>query len=130
MNTLASWRRAYRCDCDGSSHKEGAQSYGATPGEIGVRRHLEVIQRVTGERPPTCPWRALYDPLVSEVLQTLSWAFESGNLTAVLPPDPPAILLEALGVYRRALEATENENEKLRKKKAEDEARIRRKTHG
>lgn len=116
--TLAKWRRVYRCDCDGVSHLEGHESYEAGAPEMGVRRFLDVIGRVTACRPPTCPWRAFDDPLVREVMRLVPF-FESGNLIAALDPDPPGILLEAFGAYRSALESTRAEDRKLAAQAAE-----------
>lgn len=61
-----------------------------------------MIERVTGFRPAECPWRAFEDPIVSEVLDAYRW-FESGQLAIQLGNDPPAILVEAIGVYHGAL---------------------------
>jgi hypothetical protein len=66
-----------------------------------------------GHRPPTCPWRAYYDPLVREVM-SLAWAIEGGNLPAVIGDDTPAILVEAIGVYRMAVMSTSAEERRLR----------------
>lgn len=78
--------------------------------------HLDAIERIAGYRPDTCPWRAYYDPLVTEVM-SLSWAIESGNLAAVVNESTPAVLVDALGVYRMALLATRAEEARLRKPK-------------
>jgi hypothetical protein len=80
----------------------------------------EAIERITGHRPVSCPWRAYYDPLVREVM-ALSWSVESGNLGAALGDDPPAVLVDALGVYRSALAATLAEDRRL----ADEERRAR-----
>lgn len=80
----------------------------------------EAIERITGHRPVSCPWRAYYDPLVREVM-SVSWAAEAGNLAAALGEDPPAVLVDALGVYRSALAATLAEDRRL----AEEERKAR-----
>jgi hypothetical protein len=85
-----------------------------------VRRHLDVIRRVTGHKPHTCPWRAYYDPLVIEVMRYV-WACDPPNLDAVLPENAPGILVEGIAVYRMALQATLSEDAKLRREKAERE---------
>jgi hypothetical protein len=56
-----------------------------------------------GIEPASCPWRALYDPLVREVLAIRSLAKEG---VASLEADPPAILLDGLDVYLMAYNAT------------------------
>lgn len=48
---------------------------------------------------------------------SLAWAIEDGNLPAVVSDDTPAILVDALGVYRMALIATRAEEARLRKPK-------------
>lgn len=71
-----------------------------------------MIERVVGYRPPTCPWRAYYDPLVREVM-SVSWAIENGNLPAIVTEDTPAVLVDAIGIYRMALLATIAEDRRL-----------------
>lgn len=85
-----------------------------------MRRHLDVIKRVTGAKPHTCPWRAFADPLVIEVMQYV-WACDPPVLGAVLPPDPPAILVDGIAHYRMALLATQAEDARLRRELAERE---------
>lgn len=88
-----------------------------------MRGYLTTIERVTGHAPTTCPWRAFYDPLVREVLD-ISWA-DDGNLAAVIGMDPPYQLVQALGVYKRAVTMTRAEEERIqrdeRKAKADAE---------
>jgi hypothetical protein len=99
------------CDCDGESHLAGDAD--GVAGDNAFRtRHLHVIQKVTGFAPPTCPWRAYYDPLVREVVD-LWWAEEHGNMAAVLGDAPPGILVDAVGAFSRALKATMAEDSKL-----------------
>lgn len=85
-----------------------------------MRRHLDVIRRVTGHKPHTCPWRAYSDPLVAEVMQH-AWACDPPNLDASLGADPPAILVDAIGHYRMSLLATQGEDAKLRRERLERE---------
>lgn len=112
-------RRAWRCDCDGVSHTLGGE-YGTGRAETGIRRHLDVIQRVTGHDPRTCPWRAYSDPLVAEVMQYV-WACDPPNLSAAIGADPPAILVDGIAHYRMALLATQGEDMKLRRERMERE---------
>lgn len=108
----------YGCDCDGVQREQvdGGGAEGAA-----IRAVLTTVERIAGHRPPTCPWRAMSDPLVRDVL-AVSWSVEDGNLGATLGPDPDAQLIQALGVYTRAKRATVNEDERLeaeeRKRKA------------
>lgn len=86
--------------------------------DSGASRHLDVIERVTGRRPPTCPWRAMYDPLVQEVLAVMPFD-ENGNLAAALGPNPPALLVDAIADYKLAVGATRAEEMKKRAKARE-----------
>lgn len=81
--------------------------------EVALRRHLDVIQKVTGFRPVSCPWRAYSDPLVMEVLSVL-WADEHGNLAAAIGPNAPAILVDAIGAMKMAMSLTEAEDRRIR----------------
>lgn len=59
-------------------------------------------------------------PLVREVL-ALAPAFDPPNLAAVMEPDPPALLVDAVLHYRSALGATWAEDSRLRREKADRE---------
>jgi len=71
-----------------------------------------VIKAATGVEPSTCPWRALYDPLVIEVIQAYRW-FESGQLALFIGEDPPAVLVEAIGIYHSAVRAVVSHDRQL-----------------
>lgn len=62
------------------------------------------IERLTGHRPPTCPWRAMHDPLVGPVIDAASLADKGLGMWG-LDDDPPAILVDAMTVYLKAREA-------------------------
>lgn len=79
----------------------------------GVRRSLDVVERITGCRPTTCPWRALYHPIMGEVLG-LHLAWDEGNVPAFLGDDDPAVLHDALRTYRAMVLAVRGEQMKLR----------------
>lgn len=79
---------------------------------------MGAIERITGHKPSTCPWRAFYDPLVREVLEVF-WSIEGGNLGGVIGEDPPGILVDAIGVFKRALDATQAEDDRLRREERE-----------
>lgn len=55
-----------------------------------------------GQRPVTCPYWAFLDRTVREVLDAYGW-FESGQVGLFAGDDPPNILVEAIGIYHRAL---------------------------
>jgi len=89
-----------------------------------LRGYLTTIETVTGQAPSTCPWRAFYEPVVREVIG-VAWAIEDGNLPAVIGTDPPYALTQALGVYHRALKATQADEMRLQRAEREAEHRAR-----
>ena len=108
----------YGCDCDGVTRSEQLDLGRAQDAARGV---LVAVERVTGLRPPTCPWRAFYEPVVREVL-AVSWACGEANaLGAVLGPDPDHKLTAALGVYQRAKVATTADEQRIRDEERERE---------
>lgn len=115
---LGRYRRIWACDCDGESHLHPSDD--GSPADLAIRAHAATIERITGHKPSTCPWRAFYHPLVRDVLG-VHWAVEHGNLAAVIGSDPPNILVEALGIFRRSMMATSAEERRL--KRQEDEAK-------
>ncbi len=86
----------------------------------GLRKHLDVMQRITGHAPPTCPWRAMYNSLVREVIEALDHE-ENGNLAVAIGIDPPAVLVDGIGVFKRALSAVRAEDQRLAYEKAKRE---------
>lgn len=88
-----------------------------------MRKHLVIIEHITGHAPSTCPWRAFSDPLVREVMEH-EWASEAGNLGAVLGTDPPHQLVSALGVFERALKATQADERRIKNDEAEAKRRV------
>lgn len=91
----------------------------------GVRNHLVVMKRITGHAPPTCPWRAMYSPLVREVLAAMEHE-ENGNLAVAIGADPPAILIDGIAEYKRSLQAVRNEDARLAAEKAKSQREQRR----
>lgn len=73
-----------------------------------------------GVKPPTCPWRVFYDPLVIEV-RALVEAIDNGIGPVAFGDDPPAILLDGVNAYMRARNMTQSydfeQEEKARKAK-------------
>ncbi len=117
------WRKCWGCDCDGVSHRAGG--YPATGPQRAVAGALGHIEEVTGRRPPTCPWRAFYDPLVRRVIDIMLLSTVGGSM-AELGDDPPAILLDALKVYVSSRQATERYYRPIDRKKAEADAKAKR----
>lgn len=115
-------RQCWRCDCDGKSHLNEERVVGAE--KYAVDSMADVIERLTGHRPPTCPWRAMQDPLVGPVIRAAKKG-ERG-LGKWLPDDPPAILADAVDVYLDARDAVRNRDDaeefKVRAAKAEADA--------
>lgn len=108
----------YGCDCDGVRRDEQLDLGRAQDVARGV---LTAVERVTGLRPPTCPWRAFYEPVVREVL-AVSWATGDAHaLGPVVGPDPDHKLMVALGVYTRAKVATTADEQRIRDEERERE---------
>lgn len=78
------------------------------------------MERVTGTKPLTCPWRAFNDPVVREVVFA-SDAYDKGNLATHWGDDPPAEWLDAMRVYTQAKVATRVHYTELDRKKRERE---------
>lgn len=78
----------------------------------------QAIEKIVGAEPPTCPWRAFYDPLVSEVVRVANFA-EAGLAMAELGDDPYAVLLDGLHVYMRARNAGRAHFSEIERKKRE-----------
>lgn len=76
-----------------------------------AQRIAGAIEDITGIRPQTCPWRAMYHPLVGEVVRIATLA-DKGLGPSALAADPPAILLDALSTYIRAREVTRSDEMK------------------
>lgn len=101
-------RQCWGCDCDGVSHQSKLRPVGAQ--KFVVDAMADAIEKLTGYRPPTCPWRAMYDPLVPEVIRVAALA-DKGLGMAALDDDPPAILIDALSIYLAAKAATRSHDE-------------------
>lgn len=108
----------YGCDCDGIERPE--QLDHGRPQDV-ARGVLVAVERVTGIQPPTCPWRAFYEPVVRDVLG-VSWATGDAHaLGPVVGPDPDHKLMVALGVYTRAKVATTADEQRIRDEERERE---------
>jgi hypothetical protein len=110
-------RQGYGCDCDGVSHESHAVE--STLEHQTVRcmtqAHLGAIESLIGIRPQTCPWRALYHPLVIEVVDLCMLGGERGLAATRAGADPPAILLDAVVVYETARSKALSHNLEQRK---------------
>jgi len=108
----------YGCDCDGVKREPLDRG---RDGEA-LRGTLVAVERVTGSRPATCPWRSFYEPIVKDVL-SVAWAIDPANLAVALGPDPDAKTVQAIGIYRLAKLATTRDEETLRAEEREQERR-------
>ncbi len=77
------------------------------------------IEKLTGTRPISCPWRAFWDPLVREVLHVANLAEKVGS--AAIEPGSPAILFDALEVYHSARAAVRNHDDEQRRIREEQQ---------
>lgn len=118
----AGLRAAYRCDCEDERHPPGPGD--CDPRVVAVHA---TIERVTGDRPAGCPWRAFESPAVGEVLGLLR-AASSGmgySPAAVMPLDPPHVVFEGLLYYLGARDRVQSAIDKARDEKRENERRAR-----
>ena len=79
-------------------------------------RHHQEIERITGYKPNSCPWDAVNDEVVREVLKYRSF-YDPPNLAAAWGDDPLDILVEGMGVYSRAVNAVFSEDRMLEEAK-------------
>lgn len=108
-------RRAYRCPCDGESHRAPGRPAGGRA--LAVVSELDLIEASTGDRPKTCPWWAFHDPDVSAVLQAYDCiAGDEGSdelLRQWWGDDPEYWLVLGLRHFRRVLGLVRAESYRL-----------------
>lgn len=96
-------RRAYRCPCDGESHRASGRPAGGRA--LAVVSELDLIESTTGDRSATCPWWAFRDPDVAAVLQAYDCiAGDEGSdelLRQWWGDEPEWWLVAGLNHYRR-----------------------------
>ena len=93
------WREGYRCDCAGPLTRPQPHAP--------ARDTLEVIERIAGDRPTTCPWRGNSEPLVMDVLKAhnLARVGEHVHLASLAPLHLPAAVFDGVQLYDRHLNA-------------------------
>ena len=99
------WRQAYRCDCDGVSHRAlGIEGPRAVAIAQAAERVAAAVEADTGHRHEGCPWRAFYEPAVAEALalRRMASSGESVSLASLLPMAPPHRVMMAAQVYGEA----------------------------
>lgn len=81
----------------------------------------ESVERIAGERPPSCPWRALTRPVVVAVMRLHAACTGAMGTTPalVLPLDPPWVYWQGLLVYADALARVRSDAERARAQDAE-----------
>jgi hypothetical protein len=112
-------RVAYRCDCGGEIGGSGIVTSQRSSLASAERAACE---RVTGDVPISCPWRAFYDADVAQVLKAHRW-FESGQCREFWGDDPPMWLVLGVSHYHRAIEATRADVEERRRSERESRER-------
>ena len=90
--------------------------------DASVDRIKDLIRRITGSEPPTCPWRAFQDPLVVDVINACRW-YESGQVAVRIGAEPPYNLVEGVETFIGALELVDAEREKRRDEERKSKAR-------
>lgn len=113
-------RRAWQCDCDGESHKAlGREPH---PADMAMKTMRRVIGEYTGQEPPTCPWRAMYEPIVDAAIRIATLA-DQGLGAAAVDEDTPAVWVDAVRVYLAAREGTRARDAKDRHERRMKEMR-------
>lgn len=83
-----------------------------------IRSASDVIERIAGARPITCPWRTYEDPLVADVIHLRSKAKAKALTTR---RDIPQRTLDALAAFESAMNACRHEKHALDRKKRDAE---------
>lgn len=78
----------------------------------------DAIEKSTGCRPDSCPWRAYYSPLVSEAIKVAALA-NAGHGSGAFGEDPPAILYDATAMYTRVRDSVVNRDSESDRKERE-----------
>lgn len=74
-----------------------------SPRSAAVLGAHDECEAVTGHRPFGCAWWGFFDPDVADVIAAHAW-YEEHQVRELWGDDPEAWLVEALGIYVRALE--------------------------
>ena len=94
---------------------------------------LAIVEKLTGTRAETCPWWSFHEPIVIDTLDAYPF-FESGQLSFKLGDDPPAVMVEAIGVYHSALARVRDvqmrEKDQARTQQSQHDEVVRRMTGG
>lgn len=75
-------------------------------------------------RPHGCPWAALSNPYVVEVIRARKW-WENGAIDARYPNGVPAAIAEGIDIYDAALNAVQVNDSREDREEREREARER-----
>ena len=82
-----------------------------------------MIRDITGTEIESCPWQAFSDPFVQEILEAVPW-YEKGQLSMYWPR-PLHLHIEGLSHYSRAVMQVRGEDQRVRMKQMQDEAKKR-----
>lgn len=114
-------RRAYRCPCDGLSHRQAGRTVSRRA--AAVDGQLAAIEAATGDRPEHCPWWSFHDPDVAAVLRcydAIAGDDRSDELLRQLwGEDPPWWLVLGLAHYRRVLGSVRAESRRQEREERE-----------
>lgn len=79
---------------------------------------LETVQDWTGARPPTCPWRAFYDPRVARVVRAYD-AWNEGGQADYGVPRPSHWFVEAYAYFNRCVRSIFSQQRKMDREEVE-----------
>ncbi len=82
----------------------------------GTVGQLDGIEKITGYRPRSCPWRAFDHPLVGVIVAAYRACSNSDGATPalLLPSDPPAIVWNGVLHYAQGIEQFRSNARKIR----------------
>lgn len=110
----ASIRRAWRCSCDGASHRfPGREAHAA----VEVNR-ISLRQAAGVEDMQTCPWQALRHPVVAEVLAHVRMCASGFGMSpsAIIPLNPPHRIWDGVLTYANAVSMVESHDDRVRRR--------------
>lgn len=109
----ARWRACWQCECQGDP--------GPHAKDIAIESAARAIEQLVGDKPETCPWWHMRDPIVHEVLALYRAARTDSGVTPalLLPADPPNRLWDGLLHYSAKIDAIRADDHRKREEERE-----------
>lgn len=116
-------RESYACDCGPRLVPAGRLTHCDLAEDAG-EYNLRLAEDATSVRPESCPWKALRDPFVAEVIRAHRW-FKERQLETHYGGDVPADITWGVETFEAALQSVRSADTRLDKEERELEARVR-----